>query len=615
MNTSRKISNRYSRILTLTAAVALCSSGAIAQSMSDIVFIVDESGSMSGEQQFLQNFVPTLDQNLQGAGVDARYGLVGFGEGGANDLGVIYNVGPAQFGTAAEFSTSVAANLDTSGSNEDGYSAIDVAAQGYTFDPNSSVVLVLVTDEDRDNSNPALDATTLQQQLAGINGGATLVGIVSADITDSMGQPAIGTNGTEAFIVDGAGNVTQVPLGAVTSSEGSTEADYIAPALASTNGCIADLNQLRAGGDAANGFAQVFNLCLARAAAVAPLPPATLSHPLLSVIRDLGMSFARSQSRAASFRMDGLDGGGAHRGAGYTPSRGEVALDAYGIEGLRVFVNFRAVDGDTDDNNNNAGFDYDGYSMTAGFDKSFDLGQAGTVGTALIGLAGTMSDYSASADGGVGSVAMKSYGGTLYGGLETNSGFYADANVGYALLDIDSDRVSGGNGFSGDTDGTLLSGGMRVGYDFPARLANPIRGRNFTVGPYASIDYANLDIDGFGEDNNGLTVGGYDSERLDGEIGLRGQLGFEVNGATAFVKGRAGYRHDFLDDGQSVSLGNSGGATGSQKIDSSDEGAFVLGLGLGGAVNQSMTFAFEYDGYFGEDTTEHGILARVRFAL
>ena len=75
------------------ATIALMTTGAFAQSNSDIVFVVDESGSMAGEQQFLRDFVPTLDQNLRGAGVRARYGLVGFGEGGTNDLGVIYTVG------------------------------------------------------------------------------------------------------------------------------------------------------------------------------------------------------------------------------------------------------------------------------------------------------------------------------------------------------------------------------------------------------------------------------------------------------------------------------------------------------------------------------------------
>jgi len=617
MTGSKRFFQRTFRRTSIAATVALIASGAFAQSTSDIVFIVDESGSMAGEQAFLENFVPTLDRNLSDSGIQARYGLVGFGERGANELGVIYNVGGGQFGTAGQFSNSVAANLDTSGSFEDGYSAIDVAANGYNFAPNSSVVLVLVTDEDRkSNGSNTFDPMTVQQQLAGINGGATLVGILSTDITGSMGQAAIGSNGTEAFLVDAAGNVTQVPLGTVTPGTGFDNAnivdDYVNPAFATQNGCIADLGRLRAGGDPADGFASVFNLCLARAATGGG---GTLSHPLLSVIRDLGMTYARSYARAASLRMDGLDGGGAHRGAGYTPQRGEVAVDAYGIEGLRMFVDFRAIEGDSDEHGNNIGYDYSGYSISAGIDKSFDMPAGSFLNSGLIGISVNTSDYSGDGNGGEGSVGVEGYGASLYGGVESLSGFYGDAHVGYSVLDISSDRISGTSSFSGDTDASLLTAGLRLGYDFPARLANPVRGRSLSFGPYASLNYSRLDIDGFDEGNNGLQVADYDSDRLDGEIGLRGQIGMEVNGATAFAKGRIGYRHDFMDDEHSVGLATASGATGSQQIDSSHESAFVLGLGLGAAVNRNLTVAVEYDGQYGDDLREHGILARVRLAF
>ena len=122
-------------------------------------------------------------------------------------------------------------------------------------------------------------------------------------------------------------------------------------------------------------------------------------------------------------------------------------------------------------------------------------------------------------------------------------------------------------------------------------------------------------IDGFTEDNNGLRVDGYDSQRLDGEIGLRGQYGIEMNGATAFLKGRVGYRHDLLDDDEDVDIRTRSGASAVEKIDPNDENAFVLGLGLGASVTQDMTFSFEYDGHYGDDVREHGVQARLRIAF
>ena len=54
----------------------------------DLLFVVDESGSMTGEHAFLESFVSRLDENLEGASfTDRRYGLFGFS--GANDRGVV----------------------------------------------------------------------------------------------------------------------------------------------------------------------------------------------------------------------------------------------------------------------------------------------------------------------------------------------------------------------------------------------------------------------------------------------------------------------------------------------------------------------------------------------
>ena len=66
-------------VLTLSVSSALA---ATVNTRSNVVFIVDESGSMSGEQAFLENTViDKLDTDLLAAGVsdERRYGVVGFG--------------------------------------------------------------------------------------------------------------------------------------------------------------------------------------------------------------------------------------------------------------------------------------------------------------------------------------------------------------------------------------------------------------------------------------------------------------------------------------------------------------------------------------------------------
>lgn len=336
-----------------------------------------------------------------------------------------------------------------------------------------------------------------------------------------------------------------------------------------------------------------------------------LSHDLLAMIRDLSIGIARQHS--TSLRMDGLEAGGGHRGAGYTPGRGETEVNLYGIDGLRAYFDVRYTDGDSDSHGANISYDFDGVSAKAGLDKAFDLGPEGFLSSALVGAAGHYSSRKGTS--GSGTVDVRGFGGMIYGGVESNTGFYADGNAGYSRLNVDSNRTGLMASYGGETDADVYSAGVRVGYDFPARGANPAVKREFVVGPYASATYSNVDVDGFTENNNGLRVDGFDSDRLDAEIGVRGQYVKEVNGAAAFAKGSIGLRHDFLNDEESVGLTTAGNATGTQKIDESDENAIALGLGLGAVVNDALTFSIEYDGLFGEDTMEHGFLGRARIAF
>ena len=60
-----------------------------AASFADVVVVVDESGSVSGEHAWIGGMIPPLEANLVsrsvGAGADAnRYGLVGFGASSAH---------------------------------------------------------------------------------------------------------------------------------------------------------------------------------------------------------------------------------------------------------------------------------------------------------------------------------------------------------------------------------------------------------------------------------------------------------------------------------------------------------------------------------------------------
>ncbi len=55
--------------LAVVISAALFSQSALSASTADIIFVVDESGSMSGEHSWLAGMVSSLDSNLNAAGV------------------------------------------------------------------------------------------------------------------------------------------------------------------------------------------------------------------------------------------------------------------------------------------------------------------------------------------------------------------------------------------------------------------------------------------------------------------------------------------------------------------------------------------------------------------
>lgn len=240
--------------LQLNARGVVSETTEVTSGFVDLVVVIDESGSMSGEQNFIGTFVQSLETALVAGGfgdTDAalpanRYGLVGYGGAGSGELGRSLNVGGDLMGSADEFAAATS-GLVTTGSVEDGYSAVDFVLQNYQFREGSSRIVVLVTDEDRDNRNSLLTSETFVTDLAA--NGVTLVSIVDANLTDENGQTALAIDFEgNAYRADSQGGVTVTAGGAATSNQGATFNDYIDPSFR-LSGFVADLNELRTGAD------------------------------------------------------------------------------------------------------------------------------------------------------------------------------------------------------------------------------------------------------------------------------------------------------------------------------------------------------------------------------
>lgn len=139
--------------LRTLAAAGIVALGAVALApradaaiRTDIVFIVDESGSMGDVQANLRNNIGQFATILAAGGLDARYALVGYGDS---------NVVPrliTDFTDAASFATA-ALGLRINGGTEPGYTAIAYALNGLDGQVtqlsfrNAVKNLILLTDE------------------------------------------------------------------------------------------------------------------------------------------------------------------------------------------------------------------------------------------------------------------------------------------------------------------------------------------------------------------------------------------------------------------------------------------------------------------------------------
>ncbi len=157
---------KLNKLATALMATALIGFGSSAQAviLTDIVWVVDTSGSMGGDIAQVKNNIVAFNTVMTNAGIDAQYGLVRFG--GLNTL--IQDI--TTFANFSQAGSPFQLLGATGGGTEDGSGAIQVAL-GATFRANSVRNFILVTDENDDVSgnrvalNDALAATNIKELI------------------------------------------------------------------------------------------------------------------------------------------------------------------------------------------------------------------------------------------------------------------------------------------------------------------------------------------------------------------------------------------------------------------------------------------------------------------
>ena len=135
-------------IKSLGFAVTLgMAASAQAAIMTDIIMIVDESGSMGTVQTNLRNNIGAFASILSAGGIDAQYGLVGYGNSSVIPRMVTNLTNPTSFATAA-------LGLGVSGGTEPGYTAtafalnaLDGQSSLFSFRTGALKNIIIFTDE------------------------------------------------------------------------------------------------------------------------------------------------------------------------------------------------------------------------------------------------------------------------------------------------------------------------------------------------------------------------------------------------------------------------------------------------------------------------------------
>ena len=239
--------------------------GPASQAAADIIFVVDESGSMAGEQGWIREEVQVLDRMLKEKGVGSgmrrnMFALVGYSRNNPQD---ILGITLTTLASSSDFVTA-SRNLMVTGTAEDGYAAIDYALTNIPTRSDTAKQIILVTDSDRRILQFDLNRANIEQRVREL--GFTLNVVVNQGFVISEVDSifALGITNTFGYVLD---TLTKRLYSSVNSSEvtlsqyisfGSTIEDYVTLAL-NLDGAAWDINQLREGGTFSEAFVNAFS--------------------------------------------------------------------------------------------------------------------------------------------------------------------------------------------------------------------------------------------------------------------------------------------------------------------------------------------------------------------
>ena len=296
---------------------------------------------------------------------------------------------------------------------------------------------------------------------------------------------------------------------------------------------------------------------------------------------------------------------------------------------LGLFANGTFSAGDKDVTSNEPGFDFNTYGGTAGVDYRFTnnvlLGAAFSYQATDADLDDTISiGLPGLANGG--GVDTKGYTGSIYGTYYVSNKFYIDGIISFGWNDYETDRPITYNVGTdvnqvahSDTDGTQFSFSFGAGYDFNTG--------GLTFGPFARINYINLDIDGYREEIGNTNPGfgwalefdDQDVESLTSVLGVQASYAISTGLGVLLPQVRFEWEHEFKDNSRTITarfINDPARAPIAFSTDDPDRDFFNLGVGLSATFRGGVSAFVYYETVLGlEDLTRHSVTIGVRKEL
>ncbi|MGQ0658023.1 MAG: autotransporter outer membrane beta-barrel domain-containing protein [Chromatiales bacterium] len=308
-----------------------------------------------------------------------------------------------------------------------------------------------------------------------------------------------------------------------------------------------------------------------------------------------------------------------------SPRGGGASADNLGSGRLGVFLNGNFGLGDKDTTLRETGFDLNSYGVTGGVDYRLS-------DQSLVGLAVGYTTQDVDLDSNSGSLDTDGISGSLYGSYYPSPQSYINAIASYSATDHDQERniiytiagtasIVNQTAFS-DTDSDEIAGSLEAGYDF-------YRGR-WTMTPYARLDVAHTEIDGFTEILGPPAPGTVNSDfalQIDDQaftsvttaIGGRVLTAISAKSFDVFPQVGVEYVHEFDNDNEDTTgrlVQDTSGSTFLLPTDEPDRNYGSVSAGLTTDFRNGWYGHFLYQGLIGyEDLAVHAfeVGARLQF--